>query len=183
MKKVISFLFVVLLLFSFTINVDAKKKAKTTKKETVSCANKINLHLFWGNGCPHCEEMMEYLDGLSDDYKACFNLVKHEVWYDKAEKALMQKVATYFNESVGGVPYYVIGEKSYSGFATSGGDELKAAIVKAANDENYKDVVTELSNSNDKEDDKTADSVITVIIILVAIAGVIVLAKTSMSKK
>ena len=30
--------------------------------------NKINIYFFWGNGCPHCEEEMEFFESIEKEY-------------------------------------------------------------------------------------------------------------------
>jgi glutaredoxin len=43
---------------------------------------------FWGNGCPHCEVVQDFLD--SWDKKDTINLKKYEVWYDKTNAKIME---------------------------------------------------------------------------------------------
>lgn len=45
------------------------------------------LNYFWGNGCPHCAAVSEFFDNWENKDKV--DVVKYEVWYDKANSALM----------------------------------------------------------------------------------------------
>lgn len=44
---------------------------------------------FWGEGCPHCKNVAEFLD--SWDKKDKIKLDKREVWYDRNNAKLMQE--------------------------------------------------------------------------------------------
>lgn len=46
---------------------------------------------FWGNGCPHCEVVAEFMDSWEEKDK--INLQKFEVWYDDANSELMKEKA------------------------------------------------------------------------------------------
>ena len=142
-----------------------------------SAKDKVNVYLFRGEGCPHCEEAMEFFDSLSeeDEYKDLFNLVKKEVWYDENNSKLMQEVADALNEQVNGVPYIVIGSKTFSGYAESMDSEIKEAIKTAYDDKEYKDVVSEVS-----EGKYVGEKYKFPIIPVAIVAGVVVLAVVGM---
>lgn len=114
MKKVVVFLMSIIFLFA-TVNVDAKEK--------------VTLYLFHGDGCPHCEEEMEYLEKLEKKYKNV-KFEYHEVWYDEDNHDLLTKVKKAFEEESGGVPFTVIGTYEFIGFD----DDTKALIKNALND-------------------------------------------------
>lgn len=113
---------------------------------------KVNLYIFRGEGCPHCEEALEFIDGLDEEYKNYFNLVQYEVWYNSSNKTKMQKVANYFGDSLNGVPYIIVGNYRFTnGFgAASDGETLKEQIKTAYYDDNYEDLVAKaLENKSD----------------------------------
>lgn len=77
---------------------------------------KVNIYMFWGNGCPHCKAQWEYLEALRSEYPNDFNVYGFEVWYNKSNLELL----TQFSEAMGdgdvnSVPYTIIGDKSYEG--------------------------------------------------------------------
>ena len=47
------------------------------------------LTYFWGNGCPHCQNVDNFLAGW--DKKDRVTLDKYEVWYNKKNNQLMQE--------------------------------------------------------------------------------------------
>lgn len=138
-------------------------------------AKKINVYMFRGEGCPHCEEALEFFDSLSQDeeYSNYYKLVTYEVWNDQDNAKLMEEVADAFNEQASGVPYIIIGEKTFSGYASSSDDEIKNAIKTAYENEEYKDVVKEVKNGSYKKDEGSIPVVPIVIISVVAIIVVI----------
>ena len=54
LKKIKYLLFILLLFIIFTPNISAKEQ--------------VNLYLFWGDGCPHCEEEQQYLKELEKEF-------------------------------------------------------------------------------------------------------------------
>jgi glutaredoxin len=151
---------------------------------TVHASEKINVYIFRGEGCPHCEEALEFFDSLSDEYKSYFDLIEKEVWYDEDNAADMQSVADYFGETVSGVPYIVIGDQTFSGYSSTYDTSIKSAIKTAYENEDgsYVDVVAAVlgdaaytsssSSSTTSSDDDSNSAAITVIVLLVAVAGV-----------
>ena len=109
MKKVLLSVIALVMTLMFPLNVLADKKEESK--------DKINVYLFWGNGCGYCEAAKEFFASIEDEYGEYFNLVEYEVWYDKDNNALKDSVAEYFNDDVSGVPYIIIGETTFGGYA------------------------------------------------------------------
>ena len=89
--------------------------------------NKVNIYLFWGNGCPHCEDFLDFLEE-NTDYKDLYTLNTFEVWYNQDNYNLMNEFATALDDDVTGVPFIVIGNKSFKGFSSSLEEEILNAI-------------------------------------------------------
>lgn len=53
------------------------------------------LEYYWGNGCPHCEVVAEFLD--SWDKKDEVTINKFETWYNKENESRLQAVGAYCN--------------------------------------------------------------------------------------
>lgn len=139
----------------------------------VFAAEKINVYIFKGEGCGYCAKALTFFEGLDDEYKSYFNLVEKEVWNDENNATQMEKVADYFNEDVGGVPYIIIGEKTFQGFAETYEEDIKEAIKEGYEnaDGTYKDVVASIIGGVEiKKDDNSA--ALTIIVIVAFIAGV-----------
>lgn len=100
-KKLMIFAFV---LFFIPILVFANEK------------NNLNLYLFYGKECPHCESLMNYLDSYIGD-KSNIKLYKYEVWHDKENLKKFEEVHKIMIDSNNGVPYLIIGNTAISGYS------------------------------------------------------------------
>lgn len=104
---------------------------------------KVNMYLFWGDGCPHCEELMKFLDNIEEEYKDLYNLYKFEVWHNEDNSQLMDQVADKFGKEANGVPFLVIGEESFIGYNEVMNKDIKKAIKEQV--KNDFDVYQELN--------------------------------------
>ena len=131
---------------------------------------KVNLYFFRGEGCSHCAEAEAWFeDTLEKEYGDYFKIVDYEVWYNEDNASLMQKVADARGETAEGVPYIIIGDKSWNGFDTSYEDAIIEQIKKVyAQDvsERY-DIMNYLDTEDSKKDSSTSDIIALVAIILV----------------
>lgn len=89
-------------------------------------SNKINIYLFWGDGCPHCEKEKEYFENISKEYGKYYNLHTYEVWYNTENQKIFEQFANKMKDDVSGVPYTIIGNKSFKGF----NEKMKDDIIK-----------------------------------------------------
>ena len=97
--------------------------------------NKVNIYLFWGNGCPHCEEFLNFLEE-NEDYKDLYNLNTFEVWYNQDNYNLMNKFANALDEDISSVHFIVIGTKTFVGFGETNKEEILNTI-KEQHDNSY----------------------------------------------
>ena len=168
MKKISRLLVLALVLFiPFMVSV----KAEDAKE-------KINVYLFRGEGCPHCAEAEEFFDSLASDeeYSKYYELVKYEVWYDENNANLMNDVAKKLGTEANGVPFIVIGEKYFSGYASSMDEEIKEAIKTAYESDEYTDIVKSSGKiTEEKEEEKNSPLVPIIIVSVVAVITVIVM--------
>jgi len=102
-------------------------------KNVVYNENKVNIYFFWGNGCPHCEEEFEFLESIKTEYGDYFTLNTFEVWYNKDNVKVLESFANAMGEKVTGIPYTIIGNKTFTGFK----DEYKKEFLTAIK-EQYK---------------------------------------------
>lgn len=136
MKKVLLSFFALLISVLFPISVFAEGEAK----------EKINVYMFYGEGCGYCAAAKEFFAGIDEEYKEYYSLVTYEVWHDKNNSALMQGVAEYLNEDVNGVPYIVIGDTTFAGYASEYDQDILDAIKESYNNEDYVDVVSKVKD-------------------------------------
>ena len=143
MKKILTVLLSVLLVVMPIVNVDAKTTT-TTKK----AGEKVNFYIFYVSTCGYCKALHEYTAKLEEnpDFNYMFNIVDFEVWGNSDNANLMQDVAKEFNVQANGVPFYVIGEEYFTVYAESYQTKIEAAIKKAYNDANTKDMVSTLES-------------------------------------
>ena len=172
MKKLKLFIIGLLLILPFTVCHAESKK--------------VNVYLFRGEGCPHCEEAIEWFEGTlaeDEEYKDLYNLVKYEVWYDQTNSDLMQSVATELGTEASGVPFIVVGTEYFSGFsATQSPDKIKTAIKEAYESEDYQDVVEAVKKGQSIEKKEDNSSILPIIIVS-AVAVVVVLALVFFTKE
>ena len=140
---------------------------------------KITVHIFRGEGCGYCKAALSFFDSIKEEYGQYYELEEHEVWYDEDNATLMSNVAAYFNEEVNGVPYIIIGDKTFQGYTESYNDEIKQAIKDAYDSGKFEDRVKQVQNgtattSNTSKKDKDSNTT-TIIIIAVALVGFVAL--------
>lgn len=112
---------------------------------------KINVYIFHGDGCPHCAKALEFFDSIEKEYGKYYNLVKYETWtslFASRNNKMMKQVAEKFGDDSEklGVPYIIIGDKTFLGYADSYKEDIKKAIIDAYNDDNYEDKVKPIIN-------------------------------------
>lgn len=158
MKK-LKFLLLVVFTFLFVVPIGVNAKGK------------INIYLFRGEGCPHCQEAEEFFDNIKSEYGKYYNLVDYETWYDTDNADLMKKVAKKLDEEVSGVPYIIIGKKTWNGYAESYNDEIKNTIKKEYNSSKRYDVIKDVTGKTEKEDNIGSD-IIALLILVLVIGGI-----------
>ena len=162
----------VMLLIPFTVKAEGNKK--------------INVYLFRGEGCPHCEEAIEWFDNTlskDEEYSKYYELVKYEVWYDQENAELMDKVAKALNTEANGVPFIVIGEKYFSGFsAQQSPDQIKEAIKAEYESDDRVDFVDSVKKGKNVNKNDESNNLLPIIIVSSA-AIVIVIALIFFTKE
>ena len=94
----------------------------------------VAVYFFRGEGCPHCQEAEEWFESIEEEYGDLFEIVDYEVWHSQENSDLMEAVAKSRGDSASGVPYIIIGDKSWEGFKNDYGpemlDEIKSIYEK-----------------------------------------------------
>lgn len=141
MKKILKFLIVFAILLLLPVSAKADEKV-------------INIHLFYGNGCPHCAAEEEFLSDYLKD-RTDVKLYKYEIWYDSHNQELLSKVQKEMGTTnKNGVPFTVIGKKTIVGYADGVTDEqIKDAINYYLNND-YRDYVGEITGKVKKAEVK-----------------------------
>ncbi len=91
--------------------------------------DRVELVLFWGDGCPHCEAERAWLEQAERDYPR-LEVTEYEVWYDEANRELLVSTAERMGFEVTGVPTTVIGDAHWVGFSGTVRDQMEAVIAE-----------------------------------------------------
>ena len=88
----------------------------------------VTMYFFWGQGCPHCEEMKPFVQEMDDKYPQLV-VKSFETFNDPASNQLYKSLAKAYGETAEGVPASFIGDKMIIGYAKGETDvQVKAAI-------------------------------------------------------
>jgi redox-active membrane protein len=104
------------------------KFAKNTEADIKPSKDKLNIYIFWGDGCPHCKHLAEFLGEKQSEIGDRISLYTFEVWKDKNNLAFLKNFGKFLGENPKGVPYIIIGNKTYSGFSETD-EETKQEII------------------------------------------------------
>lgn len=113
-----------------------KELAKDTKPSDIKQNDgKVNIYFFWGDGCPHCAAEFEALNEIAEEHRDKFNLYTFETWYNEDNEELIKVFSEALDgKEAKGVPYTIIGEKSFTGFSEGQSDQLIEAITSQYQD-------------------------------------------------
>jgi len=184
MKKIKLFLAIIMCLFAMPLAVladegsDDNVEVTSGETEVQEEDNRVKIYFFRGEGCPHCADAEEFFNSIEEEYGQYYKILDYETWYNSDNAALLQKVGEARNEEISGVPYILIGDKSWSGYNDSFADDIKDTIKseyeKAVADRydiaNYVDF-TNAAGSVTEAAKKSNDAMV-LIIILLAVAGI-----------
>ena len=153
MKKILKFLIVFAVFLLLPVSAKADEKV-------------INIHLFYGNGCPHCAAEEEFLSDYLKD-RTDVKLYKYEIWYDSHNQELLSKVQKEMGTTnKNGVPFTVIGKKTIVGYADGVTDEQIKDTINYYLNNDYRDYAgeitgkvkkTEVKEDTIKDESKTKD--------------------------
>lgn len=147
MKKILKFLIVFAVFLLLPVSAKADEKV-------------INIHLFYGNGCPHCAAEEEFLSDYLKD-RTDVKLYKYEVWYDSHNQELLSKVQKEMGTTnKNGVPFTVIGKKTIVGYADGVTDEQIKDTINYYLNNDYRDYAGEITGKvkkNEVKEDTTKD--------------------------
>ncbi len=185
MKKIKLFLAIIMCLFAMPLAVLADENSNDNNVEVTSGEtevkeedNRVKIYFFRGDGCPHCADAEEFFNSIKEEYGQYYKILDYETWYNSDNAALLQKVGEARKEEITGVPYILIGDKSWSGYDDSFADEIKNTIKseyeKVVADRydiaNYVDFTN--ATGNVEEEAKKSNDAMVLIIILLAGAGI-----------
>ena len=124
MKK---FIFGIIIFFTFILNIFADGKV-------------LNMYLFYGESCPHCKEMHEYLDEYLDG-KENIKLYEYEIYKNKDNANKLRDIIDILDTNESGLPFLIIGNNVITGYAKNVTDERIRNTVNYYQNKRFKDEV------------------------------------------
>lgn len=101
----------------------------------------LNIYIFSGDGCPHCESELKVLSKIEEEYKGKVKVYNYETWYNTNNKVILNKVAEKFNIELKGVPFTVIGDEYFVGFLPTTEQKIRDMVDKNLKDNKKVDIV------------------------------------------
>lgn len=103
------------------------KSDSSTPEQSSEKVKSITIYYFWGQGCPHCKEEKPFLEEMKAKYRG-LQVRDFEVWYNKENALLLEKVAKAYSLKTVGVPVTFIGDEAFVGFTVRSKSDLENAI-------------------------------------------------------
>ena len=151
---------------------------KPEYKEYKPDSNAITIYMFRGKGCGYCRAFLTFMNSITEEYGKYFKMETYEVWNDQENAKLLDKVSSYLGEQAGGVPYIIIGDKVFGGYASQYDEGIKEAITTLYNTKKSKryDVFKEMKkHPNGKTSDFVVDSVVVWNFVFIFLATAIII--------
>lgn len=121
MKKNILFFIAIcfVLLLSISTSVVSAQEVITTSGDVLPLTEaSIDVHVFYGEGCPHCAQLHSYLEEAVLTYPQ-LNIIDHEVYFNDEERELFLTMSEAYGEEIQGVPTMFIGNTVLVGWSNS----------------------------------------------------------------
>lgn len=135
-------LFIVLINVSNKMNEEKINSTITMNSKTSDIKydnNKLNIYMFWGKGCPHCEEEWKFLNRIAPKYYDKIHVYGFEIWNHEENVNIMNELKNKLDISEDvGIPLTIIGDKYYVGYDESYNKEILNLIKN--NYKNSKDI-------------------------------------------
>jgi len=90
-------------------------------------SGKIELKLFYGNGCPHCALEREFLKEIKIKYQDQISFQEYEIYYNQKNAQIFSSLIKELEIETAGVPLLLIGNEHILGYA---GDETTGAKIE-----------------------------------------------------
>lgn len=141
-KTILALSIILIVILSMVLIVVEYKNNSFVKRHNVESdikfkSGKKNIYLFYGETCPHCADLEDFLGTLDNDVTKNVNFYTFEVWNNEKNNKLMKKFSDKLNANADGVPFMIIGNKYFIGYSHS--DNKK--IINAIKEYNSKDDV------------------------------------------
>ncbi len=133
--------------------------------------DQTTIYLFRGSTCGYCHKFLEFLNSIVPEYGKYFKLKSYEVWGNADNSKLMKKMANFLDETANGVPFIIIGDQAFTGYASTYDEQIKKAITDQYNSKNSYDIVKEMEKAEKANNKSSVGSVAVIIWNLVFVAA------------
>ena len=126
-----------------TLNLQEALEAEEIKPAFKSYSendDQITIYLFRGQGCGYCQGFLKFLNSITNEYGKYFKLVSFDAWYIEENAELLTNVSEFLGQPAEGVPYVIIGDQVFPGYAEDYNEGIKAAITTLYNAKDKYDV-------------------------------------------
>ena len=142
MKKIIKFiLFLLLIIPTSTLALSKAYNDYVEKYYNIKNDEKVNIYLFYSKICPHCQKEEKYFETLKEKYQDKINIYTYEVTENKTNNEIMKSLKKELKENSQGVPFTIIGSKTFLGYDESLNERIENTI------ESYLDENTKTNNT------------------------------------
>ncbi len=142
MKKIIKFiLFLLLIIPTSTLALSKDYNDYVGKYYNIKNDEKVNIYLFYSKICPHCQKEEKYFKTLKEKYQDKINIYTYEVTENKTNNEIMKSLKKELKENSQGVPFTIIGSKTFLGYDESLNERIENTI------ESYLDENTKTDNT------------------------------------
>lgn len=142
MKKIIKFiLFLLLIIPTSTLALSKDYNDYVGKYYNIKNDEKVNIYLFYSKICPHCQKEEKYFETLKEKYQDKINIYTYEVTENKTNNEIMKSLKKELKENSQGVPFTIIGSKTFLGYDESLNERIENTI------ESYLDENTKTNNT------------------------------------
>jgi len=77
----------------------------------------VNAYQFYGDGCPHCAKESQYLNNVLKNKYPNLKIYEYEIYNNRLNTLSLQKIASELGIRVDGIPFLVIGNEPFIGYA------------------------------------------------------------------
>lgn len=135
MKRIIKLiLFLLLIIPTSTLALSKDYNDYVGKYYDIKNDDKVNIYLFYSKICPHCQKEEKYFETLKEKYQDKINIYTYEVTENKTNNEIMKSLKKELKENNQGVPFTIIGSKTFLGYDESLNERIENTIDSYLNE-------------------------------------------------
>jgi len=102
----------------------------TGKAVTNRGNNTIDVVYFYGQGCPHCSGLENFLEDMGKEYN--LNIQPYETYSNQQNRELFEEISLVYGQDIQGVPTTFIDNKVIIGYSSSIADSIENEISRCS---------------------------------------------------